>query len=91
MENYFCLRLKEVRLEKKLSQKRLAELCDISVHKIRKWEKCISYPDVFDVSALCVYLDVNLEYLRGNSPIKDVIKYKPYTEEDYKLTYVVLD
>lgn len=91
MENYFLVRLKEVRKEKNLSQKELAKLSGISVYKIRKWEKCISYPDIFDAAALCVYLDVNLEYLRGNSSVKDVVKYKPYTEEDNKFRYVILD
>ena len=91
MHNYFLVRLKEIRKEKKLSQKRLAELSGISVYKISKWEKCVSYPDIFDAVALCIPLDVQVEYLRGNSPIKDVTKYKPYSDEDNRFRCVTFD
>ena len=90
MENYFLVRLKEVRKEKNLSQKELAKLSGISVYKIRKWEKCISYPDIFDATALSIQLDVQLEYLRGNSLVKEIVKYKP-CNDDYNFRYVTFN
>ena len=78
MENYFCIRLKELRIENKLTQKQLAKLISCSVYKIRKWEKCIAYPNILDAFALANCLNVDLDYLRGNSEIKEIKPFKDY-------------
>ena len=88
MQQYFLVRLKEVLKEKNLTQKKLAELSDVSIYKIRQWEKCISYPDVFDAATLCCILDVQLEYLRGISNIKEIPR---YADLDKKFGYIMLE
>lgn len=89
MTNYFLVRLKEVRKEKNLTQKQLAELSGFSVYKIRQWEQCFSYPNLYDAVALCIKLDVHLEYLRGNRQSKEITRYA--NNDDYNFRYVTFD
>lgn len=40
------LYIKELREEKELTQKELADLCHVSFQTISKWENGINYPDI---------------------------------------------
>ena len=75
MNNYFLVKLKEVRIEKKLTQKQLAQLSGCSAYKIRKWEKCISFPSIFEAIKLSDKLNVRLNYLRGICSTKEIYNY----------------
>lgn len=89
---YNCVKLKELRLEKGFTQKQLSEMSGFSIYKIRQWEKCISYPNLHDAVVLCINLNVELDYLRGTSQTKKIIKYENYNDEDDKnFKYIILD
>lgn len=65
MLNKFSERLKEVRIENKINQKRLAELCNVQQSCVSKWERGVTLPDVEMVVVLCQVLHVSSDYLLG--------------------------
>lgn len=58
-------RLKNARLAKSLSQKRIAELLDIDKTTYSKWEAGTSNPIYARLEALAAILDVTPNYLMG--------------------------
>lgn len=94
MGNFMCVKLKEVRLEKGLTQKKLAELIKCSVYKIRQWENCLASPKLKDLWNLEYVLRVHINYLLGESDIKDIIIVSYFDgddEFDEKYRYIRLD
>ena len=75
MKKYRCVRLKEVRLEKGLTQKELSKLMKISVYKLRQLEKCLISPTFEHTLALENILDVRINYILGTEDIKEVVYY----------------
>lgn len=65
MNKKFCVKLKEVRLEKKITQKQLAKLMLCSVYKIRRLEKCLISAQEKDLIFLKYILQVEIKYLLG--------------------------
>lgn len=63
--NLFRIRLKELRLEKKISKKRLAEIIGTNNSSICDWECGRSEPSIDAIIALCKYFDVCSDYLLG--------------------------
>ena len=63
----FAIRLKELRNEKGLTQKRLAEELNTTDDSIFSWEKGRSQPSFDTLRALCKYFDVTADYLLGIS------------------------
>lgn len=65
----FCMkfkdRLKELRLEKMLSQSELASKIGVSQKAIDFWEKGTNEPKVSYVCALCEFFNVSADYLLG--------------------------
>lgn len=69
--NDFATRLKELRKEKGLTQKQLAEQTEMSERGIQNYELGERKP-AFDVLiALADYFDVSLDYLCGRSDVKE--------------------
>ena len=65
MDNVFNIRLKEIRLEYKLSQKQTAEKLKISVSCYAGYEQGYRQPDLKMLTKICVLFDVSADYLLG--------------------------
>lgn len=61
----FQERLKELRKNKRISQKQLAEILNTSNSSICDWECGRSQPDLETLAAISSYFDVNVDYLLG--------------------------
>ncbi len=64
--------LKELRLERRLSQKALGEVLGISDRNIRFYESGEHRPDFEGLLLLADYFHVSLDYLVGRSASKEV-------------------
>lgn len=63
----FAERLKELRIEKGLSQRRLAELTGFSHTAIRRWENEVQLPNIEILVIFAKFFDVTTDYLLGLS------------------------
>ena len=61
----FAERLKDLRIEKKLSQRGLAELTHLSQSAINQWENESRVPNAEAVVALAKFFNVSSDYLLG--------------------------
>ncbi|MDE7380233.1 MAG: helix-turn-helix domain-containing protein [Clostridia bacterium] len=61
----FAIKLKELRAEKQLSQKQLAQLVGTTDDSIYSWENGRSQPSIEMLRALCKSLNVSSDYLLG--------------------------
>lgn len=67
--NKFKERLKELRIEKGLTQKQLAKELNVSEDSVYNWEKGRSEPSINDLITLATMLDVTIDYLVGKTEI----------------------
>lgn len=65
MLNKFAERLKEIRVENKVSQIGLAKLCNVKQSCVSKWERGITLPDAEMLFVICKALHVSSDYLLG--------------------------
>ena len=65
MENIFCERLKELRIEKGIGQVELAKAINVSKGIISLWENGLREPKLSNLIALAQCLDVSTDYLVG--------------------------
>lgn len=65
----FKERLKELRIEKNLTQKQLSKKLNISEDSIYNWENGRSEPSITDLINLSIILDVTIDYLVGKTEI----------------------
>ena len=63
----FKTRLKELRLEKNVSQIEIARLLNMSKMAISHWEKGNSEPSIDQLKTLAHFFDVSIDYLVGYS------------------------
>lgn len=61
----FKIRLKELRLEKNVSQIEIAKLLNMSKMAISHWEKGNSEPSIDQLKTLACYFHVSIDYLTG--------------------------
>lgn len=61
--NVFGRRLKELRLEKGLSQRKLGEVFNVCNQTISFWESGAREPDLDTLVEISQYFEVNLDYL----------------------------
>ena len=61
----FAIRLKELRLEKGLTQKGLAHAIGTTDDSIFSWEKGRSQPSFETLKTLCLFFEVSSDYLIG--------------------------
>lgn len=61
----FSKRLKELRIERGLTQTQLAEAVGVTFATISKWERCQRQPTLENIKSLCIYLKVSADYLIG--------------------------
>ena len=65
MNTEFQKRLKELRTEKGLSQKQLAQHIGATSSAVSFWETGINEPKISYVIALCKFFDISADYLLG--------------------------
>ena len=65
MEEIFCQRLKELRLEKELTQTDVAKVMNITYNTICFWEKGRSSPNISELKKLAQFFNVSTDYLLG--------------------------
>lgn len=63
--------LRLLREEAGLSQQKLADMLSISQQAIFKYEKTANEPDIFTLIKLAEIFDVTVDYLIGNSEIRE--------------------
>ena len=65
----FKERLKELRREKNISQKQLADFLNMSKMAISHWESGHSEPSISQLILLSEYFDVSVDYLIGKTDL----------------------
>jgi transcriptional regulator with XRE-family HTH domain len=72
----FAQRLRELRTDRKLTQKRLGEILEVNSTTITKWEQGKFEPPTEMIKKIAVYFDVSTDYLLGQtdeiSPVDDL-------------------
>lgn len=63
--------LSELRLDRHMSQKELAEIMHVSVSTISNYENGVHYPDVDKLMELRSIFNVTIDYLLGLSPVRE--------------------
>ena len=63
----FEIRLKELRKEKNLTQKELAQIFSTTDDSIFSWEKGRSQPPIDTIRKFCEFFEVSADYLLGRS------------------------
>ena len=63
----FKARIKECRLNKKLTQAQVASACKIILRSYQRYESGDREPEIDKLIALADYFDVSLDYLVGRS------------------------
>lgn len=58
-------KIRELRKDKGLTQKQLAELINKSPTGVASWEQGLSEPSVNDIRSLCKIFEVSADYLLG--------------------------
>lgn len=79
MEYDIGSKIKNARLEKKITQEQVAELLGVSRQTISNWENAKSYPDIISVIKMSECYDVSLDYLLKGEQKMD--SYYDYLEE----------
>jgi len=64
-ENFFGKKLKELRLEQNLSQRKLGEVFGVCNQTVSFWEKGDREPDLDTLIAIAKFFDVSTDYLLG--------------------------
>ncbi len=76
----FGKRLRELRIERNLSQKEIADAVDISINAISQYENCKRFPDEKILIKLCDFYKISADYLLGLTSIK----HSPMTVEEVR-------
>ena len=86
MNIYFGENLKRLRLEKNLTQEKLAEFLGVSFQSISKWERGDTYPDITMLPSIASFFDVSVDELLGVDKAKDEEEIKRLLEEHDNFT-----
>lgn len=68
------LNLKELRIEKGLSQKALGEVLQVSQQSINKYENHNVIPDIETLITMSEYFETSIDYIVGNTKIRNRIE-----------------
>ena len=63
--NIFGEKLRELRIEKKLSQKRLGEIFQVCNQTVSFWETGSREPDLDTLKNIALFFEVSVDYLLG--------------------------
>lgn len=80
---YFGIKLKALRQERGITQRRLADIIDVSVAAISSYETGGNYPSIDVLIKLCGYFNVSADYLIGLNDKKQ-LDMTDLTDEQYK-------
>lgn len=78
---------KELRLEKDLSQKKIAEELDVSPALVSKWENNMATPHPMMLDYIADYFDVSVDYLIGRSKMRNNPMDKDNLMDKYKALF----
>lgn len=70
----FGARLKQLRLEKDLTQDELGRFLNLSQRSISQYERSIRFPDETIINSIADFFDVSIDYLFGRTTIKNIYK-----------------
>ena len=68
----FSERLRELRKERGLKQREMAEVCGLKLRSYQQYEYEESYPEVPGLVAIADYFEVSLDYLMGRTDVREV-------------------
>ena len=71
MNIYFGENLKKLRLEKNLTQEKLADFLGVSFQSVSKWERGDTYPDITMLPCIASFFNVSVDELLGVDKAKD--------------------
>ena len=63
-------RLKQLRLQKGLTQEQLAEVFGVSAQAVSRWENNTSYPDITLLPGLAIYFNTSVDAIVGMDEIR---------------------
>ena len=69
-------KIRELRLQHKMTQDQLADRLGVSYQSISRWENGITYPDIEFLPAIANYFSVSLDYLMGQDEVEKRKKIK---------------
>lgn len=81
MNIYFGENLKRLRLEKNLTQEKLADFLGVSFQSISKWERGDTYPDITMLPEIASFFKVSIEELLGVNKAQEEEEIKRLLEE----------
>ena len=67
--NFFGLKLKELRVEKGLSQRKLGEVFGVCNQTVSFWESGSREPDMDTLSEIADYFEVSVDFLLGRKDL----------------------
>ena len=73
----FSERLRELRMERGLKQREMAEVCGLKLRGYQQYEYNESYPEVPGLVALADYFGVSLDYLMGRTDVRVINRTRP--------------
>lgn len=65
----FCDRMKELRSQRKLSQRELARALNLGYSTIAMYENGKRKPDIETLEAICDYFNVSMDYMLGKEDL----------------------
>lgn len=68
----FSERIKELRLEKGISQEALGNIIGVKRFSVYSYEKGRACPEMKGLIALAEYFDVSIDYLAGRTDVREV-------------------
>ena len=86
MNIYFGENLKRLRLEKNLTQEKLADFLSVSFQSISKWERGDTYPDITMLPEIASFFKVSIEELLGVNKAQEEEEIKRLLEEHDNFT-----
>ncbi|MBS5327540.1 MAG: helix-turn-helix transcriptional regulator [Lachnospiraceae bacterium] len=71
-------RLKNLRIEKRITQAELANVLNVSSRTIASYEQGVNEPNITTILALCDYFNVSTDYLLGYSDFKNAYSHDAF-------------
>lgn len=87
MNIYFGENLKKLRLEKNLTQEKLADFLGVSFQTISKWERGDTYPDITMLPSIASFFKVSVDEILGVDKVNNDTVINDYIEEFERLYY----
>lgn len=73
----FSERLRELRRERGLKQREMAEICGLKLRGYQQYEYNEGYPEAPGLVAIADYFGVSLDYLMGRTDVREINRGQP--------------